>query len=379
MKRKRDVTSERSTLRFQVEESIPHFIGTYPRASSLKSSSQLTKSEREVSKGNEFCWCSSITTWLIFLVLTFSPTLPPLLWFNWLDQSRWTIVPWKFLPSSSLVPDRTHTFYVNYCETFAVRILQRVNKLLGHPGECPSIELVSCWRGNSWEKPNDRETKSPGPRGRARGLVATHYNVSVDERKEHSLPRLGCAPAVPQWLVKAFAFHFVPLQLSLLIPPELPTRQPLFSRININATSSSLGGFCSSSVPKRPAPSFCPEYFECWCATKPLARSFFSSPPLLLSSSPPHWERTARVHQPRSLMKYDLWIFFFFSPLRERLRGILKMPRNASACRSFVWSWVVWRSRNGYEMVSNFTVQDCVTITILILGETFLWKTIPLV
>lgn len=102
---------------------------------------------------------------------------------------------------------------------------------------------------------NGNGTKSTSAWTSGRGLVATHYNASVDERKEHSWPTLGCAPAVPQWLVKAFAFHFVPLyhSLSLSLSPSLCLSrlfQLLFSRININATSSTpVRGFCSSSAP----------------------------------------------------------------------------------------------------------------------------------
>lgn len=100
------------------------------------------------------------------------------------------------------------------------------------------------------------------------GPVIAYYNASVDERQVHSWPRLGCAPVVPQWLVKAFAFHFGPPSPATDLSP-FRTTHSLFSRININATSCSLGRFLFLFCPEESRPPST-EYFECWCATKAL-------------------------------------------------------------------------------------------------------------
>lgn len=123
----------------------------------------------------------------------------------------------------------------------------------------------------------------------------------------HSWPRLGCAPVVPQWLVKAFAFHFDPTS-----PPTSSSRsseqQPLFSRININATSCSLqGGFCSSSALNSRA-LLLPSTLNADAPRRLCARIRISqslSLILFLFLCP---RATVRAHL-RSAMKYDLWMF----------------------------------------------------------------------
>lgn len=100
----------------------------------------------------------------------------------------------------------------------------------------------------------------------------------------HLWPRLGCAPVVPQWLVKAFAFHFIPPSFRDLVLSRPSAQQPLFSRININATSYSLGRFLFLFCPEESHPPST-EYFECWCATETLCSyshlsvSFAYAPP----------------------------------------------------------------------------------------------------